>query len=184
MRIAIISGSVREGRQSHRAAIYLRRMAEAAGHQAEILDLKEFDFPLFTERLKHQQQPHAGAVEFARRISQSDGVILVTPEYNGGYPASVKNIVDLLTDEWKRKPVAICTVSDGSFGGTQVITSLLFSLWKIKAWVVNAHLPVPNVSKAFDEDGIPADPEPWAKRASAFLAELTWAMEAASRLRG
>ncbi len=181
-RIAIISGSVRQGRQSHRVALHLERAAKAAGFVTDLLDLAALDLPLFRERLRHQQEPHAGASDFARRVVQADGVVLVTPEYNGGYPASVKNIVDLLTDEWKRKPVAICTVSDGAFGGTQVITSLLFTLWKIKAWVVNAHLPVPKVSEAFDADGHPRDSEAWAKRTAAFLTELAWAMEARGRM--
>jgi NAD(P)H-dependent FMN reductase len=182
MRIAIISGSVRSGRQSHRIALHLQRTAQSEGHEADLLDLAEYAFPLFSERLRFQDPPHAGAVDFAHRVKQADGVILVSPEYNGGFPASVKNIVDLLTDEWKRRPVAICTVSDGPFGGSQSITSLLFALWKIKAWVVNAHLPVPKVSAAFDENGIPVDPEAWAKRTSAFLAELAWAMEARKRM--
>lgn len=77
-------------------------------------------------------------------------------------------MLDLLIDEWRRKPVAIATVSGASFGGTQVITSLLFLLWKIKAWVVT-HMPVPKISDAFNEDGTPADPEAWAKRATHLL---------------
>lgn len=180
-RIAIISGSVRTGRNSHRAALYMQRAAEAAGHAVDLIDLAAYAFPLFEERLRYQKPPHAGAVEFAQRVKDADGVILVTPEYNGGYPASVKNVVDLLTDEWKRKPVAICTCSDGAFGGTQVITSLLFSLWKIKAWVV-ANMPVPKLREAFDETGAPADAEAWEKRSKHLLDELGWAMEARRRM--
>ena len=82
-------------------------------------------------------------------------MIIIAPEYNGGYPASLKNVIDLLTDEWRKKPVAISTVSDGSFGGTQVITALQFSLWKIRAWTVPAMFPVPKVMETFDEEGNP-----------------------------
>ncbi|MBK7384305.1 MAG: NAD(P)H-dependent oxidoreductase [Flavobacteriales bacterium] len=181
MHIVIISGSIREGRKSHRAAIFLLNSITQTANTAEILDLKEYAFPLFHERLRYQKDPDARVVDFAERVRRADGVILVTPEYNGGYPASVKNIVDLLTDEWKRKPLAICTCSDGSFGGTQVITSLLFSLWKIKAWVV-AHMPVPKVGDAFAADGTPAEPEAWAKRAHHLMDELGWAMEARRRM--
>lgn len=181
MHIAIISASVREGRRSHRVALYLHRTITASGGTAEILDLKAYDFPLFTERLRYQKDPAPGTLDFAERVRKADGVIIVTPEYNGGYPASTKNAVDLLTDEWRRKPVAISTVSDGSFGGTQVITSLLFSLWKIKAWVV-AHMPVPKVGEAFDEEGRPQDADGWARRSKALLDELGWAMEARRRM--
>ncbi|MEO8588096.1 MAG: NAD(P)H-dependent oxidoreductase [Flavobacteriales bacterium] len=182
MHIAIISASVREGRRSHRVALHLERSVIASGNTADLLDLKAFAFPIFNERLKFQKDPASATLDFAERIRKANGVIIVTPEYNGGYPASMKNVVDLLNTEWKRKPIAISTVSDGSFGGTQVITSLLFSLWKIKAWVVNGHMPVPKVAEAFDETGQPADAEAWAKRTKAFLDELGWAMEARRRM--
>ena len=86
-------------------------------------------------------------------------------------------------DEWHRKPVAIATVSDGIFGGSQVITSLQFSLWKIRAWTVPAMFPVPTVEKTFDENGNPADKEGTDKRAAAFLAELTWCMDAVVKMK-
>jgi len=162
-------------------ALYLERSVVASGNTADLLDLKAFAFPIFNERLKYQKDPAPATLDFAERIRKADGVIIVTPEYNGGYPASTKNMVDLLNDEWKRKPVAISTVSDGSFGGTQVITSLLFSLWKIKAWVV-AHMPVPKIQEAFDEAGNPFDAEAWSKRAKHVLDELGWAIEAKRRM--
>ena len=172
-KIAIISSSIRRGRKSHRVALWFRQYLEGNNlAEAEILDLAEYNFPLFEERLKLQEDPLPQAVEFAGRIRSADGVIIVTPEYNGGYPASLKNAVDLLTDEWRRKPVAISTVSDGPFGGTQVITSLQFSLWKIGAWTVPAMFPVLRVDEAFDEEGLPADPDAMSKRAARFTGEL------------
>src|SRR5690606_36348502 len=120
--------------------------------------LQVYNFPLFDERLKYQKNPSSSVLEFASKIKASDGIIIVTPEYNGGYPASIKNVVDLLYDEWHRKPIAISTVSDGNFGGTQVITSLLFTLWKIRSWVIPAQFPVPHVDSTFSEDGRPQKP--------------------------
>lgn len=183
MSIVIISASIREGRKSHRVALYLQESLTGSGHETHILDLKTYAFPLFDERLKFQKNPTPETLDFAEHVRKAEGVVLVTPEYNGGYPAGLKNVIDLLNDEWRRKPVAVCTVSDGAFGGAQVITSLLFSLWKVKAWVV-AHMPVPKVSEAFGESGVPADAEMWAKRSSALFAELGWAMEARRRMEG
>jgi NAD(P)H-dependent FMN reductase len=181
--IAIISSSVRTGRQSHRVALYFKNYIETNDNAtAEILDLKEYKFPLFDERLKYQKNPAPATLEFASKIKSADGIIIVTPEYNGGYPPSLKNIIDLLYDEWHRKPVAISTVSDGSFGGTQVITSLQFSLWKIRAWTVPAMFPVPKVQDAFAEDGIPADKTATDKRAAHFINELLWCIEAKKRM--
>jgi len=177
--IAIISSSVRSGRNSHRVALYFSNYLEENNiAKADILDLKEYDFPLFDERLRLQKDPSPGALEFAARIRDADGVIIVTPEYNGGYPGSLKNVVDLLYDEWRKKPVAISTVSDGPFGGTQVITSIQFSLWKIGAWTVPAMFPVPRVTEAFDEQGKPADRSAVDKRAARFINELIWCIDA------
>jgi NAD(P)H-dependent FMN reductase len=182
--IAIISSSVRIDRNSHRVALYFKNYLQTNNlATAEILDLKQYNFPLFDERLRLQKNPTAEVIDFAEKIKTADGVLIVTPEYNGGYPASLKNVVDLLYDEWHQKPVAISTVSDGVFGGTQVITSLQFSLWKIKAWTVPAMFPVPKVSGAFDENGIPADKAATDKRAAGFINELLWCIDANSKMK-
>lgn len=181
--INIISSSVRTGRNSHRVAIYLKNyLQENNLATADILDLNAYNFPLFEERLRLQKTPAANVLEFAEKIKACDGVIIVTPEYNGGYPASLKNVVDLLYDEWHRKPIAISTVSDGVFGGSQVITSLQFSLWKMRAWTVPAMFPVPSVSKTFDESGTPSDKAATDKRATGFINELLWCIEAKKRM--
>ncbi len=171
--IAIISASVRVGRLSHRVALYFKRYLEENNlAAAEILDLKEYNFPVFDERLRLQKEPSPSVVEFAGKIKNADGIIIVTPEYNGGYPASLKNVVDLLYEEWHNKPVAISTVSDGNFGGSQVLTSLQFTLWKMRVSVVKAMFPVPRVMDAFDENGIPSDEDSTGKRASKFIGAL------------
>ena len=181
--IAIISGSVRTGRNSHRVALYFQQFIQENNlGTVEILDLKAYNFPLFDERLKYQPAPSAATLEFAGKVKNADGIILVTPEYNGGYPAAVKNVTDLLYDEWHRKPIAISTVSDGVFGGTQVLTSLQFSLWKIRAWTVPAMFPVPKVKDTFDENGVPQDKAGTDKRATTFVNELLWCIEAKSRM--
>src|SRR4051812_16582586 len=150
----IISASVRTGRNSHRVAMYFKNYIEQNKlATVDILDLNEYQFPIFNERLKYQKDPSPKMMEFGSKVKFADGIIMVTPEYNGGYPAALKNIIDLLYDEWHHKPIAIATVSDGAFGGTQVITSLQFSLWKIRALVVTARFPVPSVTQAFDISG-------------------------------
>jgi NAD(P)H-dependent FMN reductase len=183
MTIAIISASVRIGRNSNRVATFFKNYIETNNlASAEILDLLQYQFPIFDERLKFQKTPSPKTIEFAQKIKSADGVIIVTPEYNGGYPASLKNVVDLLIDEWKKKPIAIATVSAGAFGGTQVIMSLQFSLWKMQAWVVPAMFPVPKVSESFDEQGNPTDNPGTEKRAKSFIDELLWCIEAKKRM--
>lgn len=181
--IAILSASVRTGRHSHRVALYFKKYLEENNlATAELLDLNQYQFPLFNERLKFQPNPSSSVIEFAAKIKSADGVIIVTPEYNGGYPASLKNVIDLLYEEWFKKPIAITTISDGSFGGTQVITSLQFTLWKIRAWTVPAMFPVPKVGEMFDENGNATDKATTDKRASTFVKELLWCIEAKKRM--
>ncbi|MEI6765200.1 MAG: NAD(P)H-dependent oxidoreductase [Bacteroidota bacterium] len=177
--IAIISPSLRIGRLSHRAALYFKSYLEDNNlASAEIIDLKEYNFPLFTERLKFTQEPIASAIEFSDKIKSADAVIIVTPEYNGGYPASLKNAIDLLYEEWYHKPVAVSTVSSGNFGGVQVIMQLQFILWKMKAFTVPAVFPVPNIGDVLDEKGMPTDKAAFDRRAASFLKELIWFTEA------
>jgi len=181
--ISIISASVRNGRNSHRVALYFKNYLE--GNQlanVKIIDLAVYNFPIFEERLRLIPNPTEAMLSFADEVSKSDGIILVTPEYNGGYPASLKNVIDLLYAEWKRKPIAIATVSAGAFAGTQVITSIQFSLWKIGALTVPAMFPVATVEKTFDENGIPSEKEVTDKRASVFVKELIWWIEAKQKM--
>jgi NAD(P)H-dependent FMN reductase len=175
MNIAIISASVRIDRKSHRIALFFKNhINENNLADVILLDLKEYKFPIFEERLSNMKDPQSNLLDFAGKIKNADGVIIVTPEYNGGYPASLKNAIDVLYKEWKRKPVALATVSNGQFGGAQVMTSLAFTLWKIGVCLVPAMYPGPKVQDSYNEDGIPTDKEATEKRAKIFIEELLW----------
>ena len=182
-KISIISTSVRKGRESHKAALYIRNfLREKYTIEAELLDLMTYNFPIFEERLKNLESPTPEILDFAEKVRSADGVILVVPEYNGGYPASVKNIIDLLTDEWRKKPVAFVVVSNGPFAGSQVIFALQFALWKIRALTVSPAMRVPDIDTSIDENGIPADKTELDKKASSTINELLWFVEARKRM--
>jgi NAD(P)H-dependent FMN reductase len=164
-------------------ALYFKKfLREHYSIESDIIDLMDYQFPVFDERLKYQKDPSPQMLDFAKRIAEAEGIIIVCPEYNGGIPASLKNAIDFLYDEWYRKPVAITTVSSGAFGGSQVLLSLQFLLWKIKAWTIPALFPVPNVQSSFDESGTALDTENTNKRASKFIDELLWSMEAKRKM--
>lgn len=181
--IALISASVRTGRASHRVALFFKKFIEENKlATVEMVDLKEYHFPVFEERLINMKDPSVEMLKFSGNIKKADGVIIVTPEYNGGYPASLKNVVDLLYAEWKRKPIALASVSNGVFAGSQVLTSLSFSLIKIGATVVPSMYRVGKVQDAYDENGNASDPKV-PKFAKSFVDELIWYMEASIRMR-
>ncbi|WP_134091544.1 NADPH-dependent FMN reductase [Olivibacter sp. XZL3] len=182
-KIVLLSASIRQGRNSHRVALYFQRYIENNQlAEVEMVDLNAYNFPLFEERLRFLKDPSDKILDFASKIRTADGILLVTPEYNGGYPASLKNVIDLLYDEWRKKPIAIATASAGNFGGAQVTTSLVFSLWKIGVMLVPAMFPVAKVQEAFNEEGEPLDKAQTDKRAHHFVNELLWCIEAKRRM--
>ena len=178
-RISIISASVRTGRNSHRVALYFEKyLKENNLAETEMIDLMEYNFPVFEERLQFQASPLPQTLEFAKKIKDSEGIIIVTPEYNGGYPASLKNVIDLLLVEWRHKPIAIATVSSGPFAGTQALISLQFTLWKIKAWTITEMFSVAKVQDNYEENGDATNKEATDKIAAPFIKELLWCIKA------
>lgn len=183
MHIAIISSSIRSGRNSHRVGLYFKRyLEEEQLASCDLIDLQEYNFPIFDERLRFMENPSEQILHFAERVTKAEGIIVIAPEYNGGYPASLKNIIDLLSAEWKGKPTGIVTVSTGPYGGALLLPSLLFTLWKKGVWVVNARYHISKVKESFDENGDPTDPAPTDKRTQAFIEQLRWSMEARRRM--
>ncbi|GAA5220062.1 NADPH-dependent FMN reductase [Membranihabitans marinus] len=183
-KIQILSSSVRTGRNSHRVALYFKQFIETHGvAEVEILDLDEYQFPLFEERLAFMSEPSPAILEYADKIKKADGVLIMCPEYNGGYPASLKNAIDLLHPEWRKKPVGIVAISGGQFGGSQALMGLEFVMWKIGAWVIPAQFPVPFVGKTFDEKGKASDAEKSDARAKKFVNELLWCIEAQNKMK-
>jgi NAD(P)H-dependent FMN reductase len=179
LHISIISSSIRPDRNSHRVALYFKNyLTENNLSKAEILDLKEYNFPLFDNTLKKQKNPSPQLLDFATKIKASDGIIIVTPEYNGSFPASLKNVIDVLYDEWHGKPISIATVSAGALGGSQALVSLQFVLWKIGAWTVTNMFHVAKVQEAYDATGHTTDNGVTDKLTKLFVEELLAAVEA------
>lgn len=183
MKIEIISSSIREKRESHRVALFLQKwLNNNTEANAEIIDLKAYNFPLFEERLSFQNKPHNGAVEFAKRIDNADGVIIIAPEYNGSFPAALKNVIDLLYNEWQRKPVVLAPISVGDMAGAQVAEQLQFVLYKIGALVTKNRFHVGNISSNFNEDGSCNNEEFFSKNAENFWNDLAWFIRANENL--
>ena len=127
IRIGIIVGSTRPGRNGEQVATWVQELATRhAGDKAgfELLDLKEFGLPLLDEpvpaALAPGRNPHT--VRWAQRAGSCDAYIFVTPEYNGGAPASLRNAIDYLHPEWTRKAVAY--VGYGIHGAVTAVQEL------------------------------------------------------------
>lgn len=158
--IAIISSSVRTGRLSHRVALFLKNYLESERSvTAEILDLAEYDFPLFHERYAFLSEKPEALVDFTGRFVKADGLIIVSPVYNASYPAALKNVVDLYYKEWIHKPVGIVSVTSGAVPGIATVQHVQTLLLKMGAWVAPSLYTVINTAAEYDEDGTPRQPE-------------------------
>jgi NAD(P)H-dependent FMN reductase len=181
--IVIISSSIRPDRKSHRIALFFNQyIVDNKLASVEIIDLMECNFPLFNNPLKYLEEPADNVVAFAQKIKMADGIIIITPEYNGTYPASLKNAIDVLYDEWRHKPVGIVTASSGPFAGTQALIALQFTLWKMKAWTITEMFSAPNLQDTYDEAGKPADRKVSDELAGVFMKELLWCANADKKI--
>jgi NAD(P)H-dependent FMN reductase len=171
--VLMIIGSIREGRQTPRVAKYLQKYIEENElAQVDVADLKELNFPLFTERLSRLENPPENLVRFGERVKKADVVLWVLPEYNSGYPACIKNAFDALYDEWHYKPMGFATVSAGNFGGINCGVQMQTITLKVRAVPLPETLLNPRVQDNFDADGNPKDKSAADKRAASFVSDL------------
>ena len=176
--IPIIAGSTRRDRQSIKVARFVfARLKERQGVETELLDLLEYNFPIMEERLHRRDDPPLRLQEYGEKIGRADSFIIVTPEYNNGYPGVLKNALDYLLPEYERKPVGIVTVSAGGFGGINCLAQLRLVALGMGALPIPENLAVSRIRDSFKEDGTPNDPA-YEKRAAEFLDDLLWFTEA------
>jgi len=174
MYIPILIGSLRRGRNTPRLAHFLHgRLAALDGIETELFDPKAMNLPVLEERLAYLDDPPAELVRFGAAIDRADGVVITTPEYNSSFPAALKNMIDALGPEWRRKPIAIAAHSVGAFGGKSALQALRPVLTNLGAVPIPATMTVPHIDKAFSEDGEAID-QAFERRAGRFLDELVW----------
>jgi NAD(P)H-dependent FMN reductase len=127
MKIQIIVGSIREGRTAIKIARWVNETIKSYDYstvEAEIVDLKEWDLPIFSgakpPAMGIYDQPKQQ--EWADKIAQGDAYIFISPEYNHGYSPALKNALDYLGKEWKGKPAAY--ISYGTTFGSRSIDQI------------------------------------------------------------
>ena len=177
--IPIILGSTRRGRQSAKVARFLEsRMKLSQRIETEILDLLDYNFPMMEERLRLRDDAPSAVIEFSRKLSRAEAIVIVSPEYNNGYPGVLKNALDYLgPKEYQRKPIGIVTVSGGGFGGLHALSQLRLVALGMGAFPIPGTLPFSRVQDVFAEDGTLKEIS-YQKRADTFIAEVLWFTEA------
>lgn len=182
MNLAVILGSTRPGRAGERVAHWVQgRLALQPGVTAELLDLREFSLPfLDEEKLPSQIRGGEYKSEAANRwfesISEMDGFVIVTPEYNHGYPAVLKNALDYLAQPWADKPVAFVSYSSGAVGGARVVEQLRQVVANLKLVAISEALHLGKVKELLDDSGALLNEGPFDGLLDSELAQLVeWA---------
>jgi NAD(P)H-dependent FMN reductase len=126
-RIAVFIGSVRPNRFSEKPAQWVyERLLARPGVEAEMIDLRDHPLPFFEEpkapAYTLRDYPNQEMARLGERLDAADGFVFVTPEYNHGPPAALKNALDHTFPEWHRKPVSF--VGSGNVGGARAIEQL------------------------------------------------------------
>lgn len=175
MQITVINGTIRRGNQSQKVSRYLvHEINQRPDLEGHLLDLGELNLPMLWERshyMSDEERP-AALVKYCEAVKSSDALIVVCPEYNGGYPAAFKNAFDALYSEYNRKPFGLVSVSAG-YGGYTVITQLRELVSRVRGLIVPTTFMARNVGSAFDEEGTPAN-EFITKGANGLISEVVW----------
>jgi NAD(P)H-dependent FMN reductase len=178
--IPILLGTYRKGRQSLKVAEWiLARMEERDRLKTELIDLETYQLPIMEERYDpHMEKPPSNLQQFCDRLSQADGVLIVAPEYKGSYPGILKNALDYIPAQaWKHKPVGICTVSAGQFGGINCLAQLRLLSLALGGLPIPEPFPIAQVREMFDEQGQVRDVKLNAQL-DGFINALLWYTEA------
>jgi NAD(P)H-dependent FMN reductase len=162
IKIKVIIGSTRQNRFSDKPAHWIYTEAKKKAVEVEILDLRDYPMPFFNEPVSPAMSGGKYSNEivnkWSEKIMDGDAFIIVTPEYNHGYPAVLKNALDSIFPEWNRKAVGF--VSYGNAGGARSVEQLRQVVIELQMVPIRSaiHIPV-DVYMAVMNEKVPVDPD-------------------------
>ena len=189
MLLQVINGTTREGRFSERVAAWVMgRLQQHDAFELELVDLRDHPLPFFDAEppiRTGRDYADEAVARFSRVIDRADGYVILTAEYNHGYPAVLKNALDSTFVEWRRKPVAY--VGWGNTGGARAIEQLRAVAVEFEmAPLRHAVHVLPDVFIALRQVPDPADLSPFAPlepRLDMLADDLAWWMRALASAR-
>ena len=170
LNLAIIIGSTREGRFGDTVGQWFAKEAAAhGGFAVDLIDLVDIKLPP-----SHGVKPTPPEVDaFRARLAAADAFVIVTPEYNHSYPASLKHAIDQGYVEWMAKPVGFVSYG-GTVGGVRAIEHLRHVFAELHAATIRDYLCFIHARRQFDADGNPVDREGPRATARNMLDRLVW----------
>ncbi|WP_024805876.1 NADPH-dependent FMN reductase [Nocardia sp. BMG51109] len=175
-RVALICGSVREGRFGPTAASWMQnRIEQRPEMKLDTIDVADLSLPL-TQQAKpvpsgEYDSPDVRA--WAARVGAADAFVVVTPEYNHGYPAALKLAIDSINPEWRGKPVGFVSYG-GISGGLRAVEQLRPVFAELRAVTIRETISFAQFWTCFDDNGIPRNAQALEAAADTLLDELSW----------
>jgi len=169
LRVAVLVGSTREGRFAETVADwFVARAKRYGGLELDVVDLVGTPLPEV-----FPAGPDDRVEAFRRRINQADAFVVITPEYNHSYPASLKHAIDLAHAEWSRKPVGFVSYG-GISGGLRAVEHLRLVFAELHAATIRDTVSFHRAWSWFNDDGEPENSEGADTAASRMLDQLVW----------
>lgn len=163
--IPVLIGSAREGRITDKAAAYVAKLLKQRPDvQVELLDIRDL--------LKDMRPELTDCPAWDAVVKKADGLIIVAPEYNHGYPGPLKQLLDG-SKAYGQKPVAICGTSNGGMGGVRMVEQLRLVLLTLGAVLIKQAVYFSFHQNLWNEDGSIKD-ESHEKRLGDLFNELIW----------
>jgi NAD(P)H-dependent FMN reductase len=172
--LTIIVGSTRPGRAGAPIAQWFAaRAKDHGGFDVTVVDLAELGLPLLDEpnHPRLGQYTHQHTKDWSALADAADAFVIVTPEYNYGYPAPVKNAIDYLHREWQHKPVGFVSYG-GVAAGTRAVQQLKQVVTTLRMLPVTDSVNIPFYNQFLDSDGVFQPNEVLEQAADAMLDEL------------
>ncbi|WP_017626048.1 NADPH-dependent FMN reductase [Nocardiopsis chromatogenes] len=174
LRIAVIIGSTRVGRFGPVPARWIAAHARGRGDlDVDMVDLADAALPTVMGGDDEGEPLPEPVAALGARLAAADAFIVVTPVYNRGYPASLKNAVDWYFDEWSAKPVGFVSYG-GAGGGLQAVEQLRNVFNEVHAHTVRSAVAFSDFPDKFDGQGRPTDAEGADAAAKELLDQLSW----------
>jgi NAD(P)H-dependent FMN reductase len=167
----VVLGSIRKGRRSYFPARLLAERVEAAGHRTELIDLRELKLPMYDE--EDETENHPQVLRFKEIIQRSDASIWLSPEYNHSFTSVIKNAIDFLHAEVRRKPILACGLAGGVSGGIRASEGLKTVLIELHAVPIRESVQFTEARSLFDREGNLQRPE-FIQRIDYVIQDLEW----------
>jgi len=177
-KLKILIGSTRPQRKGHLVAEWFLNIAlQHKDFDIEVLDLKEINLP-FLDEPEHprlQKYSHDHTKQWSKLIDEADAFVFVTPEYNYSAPATLKNAMDYLFNEWQEKPVSFVSYG-GVSGGTRAVQDLKLPITTLGMMPLPQAVNIPFFNQFINEEGVFEGNETLEKSANGMLLKLKeWA---------